>query len=358
MLASLITFFCHIQRGLMLKHLIWNTIIVTFCLSRPCLALPLSPGDRLKITIPEGEEFSGIFEVNLEGNLEIPYLPPLLVAGLEPGEAQINLTQALIDGGFFQPSFLRVNMSVVQWSPIPVFVSGATFFPGRVFINEFSPGEKAQPPVPVTGQYPPNRYLAVAVRDAGGVKPTADIKNVQLIRNGQTRIIDLSGILTGEPFEDVPLVAGDRIIVPDSGTMNNDLMRPSQITPGGVKIFLSNLTVPAPGNAVSAIGRDATQFPYGARFSHAVAAANCVGGTRGTNAGRRAVLVTTEQLTGKTTYLERPVNDLLLRPNTDASNPYLKANDIIACYDSKVVQFRDVIQTILSPLSILRDLFR
>ncbi|MBD2355783.1 polysaccharide export protein [Tolypothrix sp. FACHB-123] len=342
----------------MLKRLILNTIFSTLCFVTPCLALPLSPGDRLKVSIPEGEEFSGIFEVNLDGRLEIPYLSPLPVAGLEPQEAQMNLAKALIDGGFFQPSFLRVNISVVQWAPIEVFVSGATFLPGRVLINDLSPAEKTQPPIAVNGQYPPQRYLAVAIRDAGGVKPTADVKNVQLIRNGQTRVIDLSGVLTGEPFEDLPLMAGDRIVVPDSGQMHNELVRLSQITPSQVKIFLSNLTVPATGNASSGISRDATSLPYGTRFSHAVAAGNCAGGTRGTNAERKALLVTTEQLTGKTTYLQSYVNALLTKSTDDTNNPFLKANDIVVCYDSKVVQFRDIINTILSPIQIIRDLFR
>lgn len=342
----------------MLKHLILNAI-VAILMATPCFALPLSPGDRLKVSIPEGDEFNGIYEVNLDGNLEIPYLPPLPVAGLEPGEAQMNLTTALIKGGFFQPSFLRVNLSVVQWSPIVVFVSGATFLPGRVFINELSSGEKTQAPVPITGQYPPNRYLIAAIRDAGGVTPTADITNIQLIRNGEAQTIDLSGVLTGEPFEDIPLVAGDRIIVPDSGKMQNELVRTSQITPTGVKVFLSNLTVPATGNAVSAVGKDGASFPYGSRFSHAVAAANCAGGTRGTNAERKAILVTTDQLTGKTTYVERHVNSLLMHSkNNDANNPFLKSNDIVACYDSRAVQFRDVIQTILAPIPVLRDLFK
>ncbi|HIK04789.1 MAG TPA: polysaccharide export protein [Trichormus sp. M33_DOE_039] len=324
----------------------------------PSLALPLSPGDRVKVIIPEGEEFSGIFEVNLEGDLEIPYLSPLPVAGLEPKQVEENLTTALVDGAFFQPSFLQVNVRVVQWAPVEVFVSGETFLPGRVFINELTPGEKTQTPVPVAGQYPPNRYLTIAIRDAGGIKPTADIQHVQLIRDRETRTIDLSGVMTGEPFADIPLIAGDRIIVPDAGKMQNELVRPSAITPTGVKVFLSNLTVPATGNAVSGIGRDATSFPYGTRFSHAVAAANCAGGTRGTNAERKAVLVTTEQLTGKTTYIERSVNKLLTGVNNDANNPFLKANDVVACYDSKVVEFRDVIQTILSPIPILRDLFK
>ncbi|WP_339394157.1 polysaccharide biosynthesis/export family protein [Nostoc sp. UHCC 0870] len=321
----------------------------------PSFALPLSPGDRVKVIIPEGEEFSGIFEVNLEGDLEIPYLSPLPVVGLEPKQVEENLTTALIHGAFFQPSFLQVNVRVVQWASVEVFVSGATFLPGRVFINELSPGDRTQPPVAVAGQYPPNRYLAVAIRDAGGVKPNADIKRIQLIRDRETRIVDLSGILTGEPFADIPLIAGDRIIIPDSGKMHNELVRPSPITPIGVKVFLSNVTEPDPSNPPP----DGVSFAYGARFSHAVAAANCAGGTRGTNAARKAVLARTEQLTGKTTYIERSVNRLLMdTKNNDANNPFLMGNDIVVCYDSKVVEFRDVIQTILNPLSILRNIFR
>jgi polysaccharide export outer membrane protein len=280
------------------------------------------------------------------------------VVGLEPKQVEENLTTALIHGAFFQPSFLQVNVRVVQWASVEVFVSGATFLPGRVFINELSPGDRTQPPVAVAGQYPPNRYLAVAIRDAGGVKPNADIKRIQLIRDRETRIVDLSGILTGEPFADIPLIAGDRIIIPDSGKMHNELVRPSPITPTGVKVFLSNLTVPATGNAPSAVGNDGSSFPYGSRLSHAVVAANCAGGTRGTNAERRAVLVKIDQLTGKTTYIERRVNNLLTSANNDANNPFLMGNDIVVCYDSKVVEFRDVIQTILNPLSILRNIFR
>jgi polysaccharide export outer membrane protein len=339
----------------MFKYLILHTILIILSWTTPSWALPLSPGDRVKIIIPDGEEFSGIFEVNLEGDLEIPYLSPLPVAGLEPKQVEENLTRALIDGAFFKPSFLQVNVRVVQWAGVEVFVSGATFLPGRVFINELSPAEKTQTPVAVAGQYPPNRYLVKAIRDAGGVKPNADIKNIQLIRDTETRIVDLSGILTGEPFVDIPLIAGDRIIVPDSGKMQNELVRPSPITPTGVKVFLSNLTAPAPSSPPP----DGVSFAYGARFSHAVVAANCAGGTRGTNAERKAVLVRTEQLTGKTTYIDRSINRLLMdKSNNDANNPFLMANDIVACYDSKVVEFRDVIETILNPISILRNIFR
>jgi polysaccharide export outer membrane protein len=133
------------------------------------------------------------------------------------------------------------------------------------------------------------------------------------------------------------------VVVPDSGQLNPMIVRPSQITPVGVKIYLSNLTVPATSNATSAIGRDATSFPYGSRFSHAVVSGNCAGGTVLTNAHRRVVLVRADATTGKTTTLDKGVEELLRRSSSNETNPYLMPNDAVACYDSAVVNVRDVL---------------
>jgi polysaccharide export outer membrane protein len=144
-------------------------------------------------------------------------------------------------------------------------------------------------------------------------------------------------------------------------TVNPLIVRPSPITMAGVKVFLSNLTVPATGNATSGISRDATSFTYGNRFSHAVVAANCAGGTRFTNAGRKAILVRTDERTGKTTYLDRKVDDLLMSMNNDRLNPYLMPNDAVACYDSMVTTFRDVIKSVsdvLTPATLLLNVWQ
>ena len=325
------------------------------------LALPLSPGDRIKITIPEGEEFSGIFEVNIDGKLEIPYLPPLQAAGLEPEQIRGNLRRSLVNLGFFQPSYLQVSLNIVQWAPVEVFVSGETFVPGRVLVNELSPSETTQAPVPVSGQYPPNRFLSTSLKQAGGITPKADISAIRLTRNGRTSLHDLSGILSGRPFQDVPVIAGDQIEVPSTGAVNPALVRVSQITPSGVKIFLSNLTVPSSSNASSGISRDATSFSYGSRFSQAVVAANCVGGTGFTNAGRTAVLVRTNQADGTTAYLQRNVNSLMTGVNSDKNNPYLMANDAVACYDSPFTNIRDLMNTVgefIGPIGVLMNLIQ
>ncbi|MDX2098797.1 MAG: polysaccharide biosynthesis/export family protein [Leptolyngbyaceae cyanobacterium bins.59] len=325
------------------------------------MALPLSPGDYVRISIPEGDDFNGIFTVNQQGNLEIPYLQPLPVAGLETSEVEQSLYQALVKGGFFRPAFLRVSVRVVQWGEAVVAVSGAVFAPGQVLINPQTTADKTQSPLQIAGDYAPARNLTNAIRNAGGVRPDADLKSILLIRKGQEYRFDLSGILLGEPVPEVPLITGDQIKIASTGKVQPELVRPSTITTVGVKVFLSNLTEPSSSNASSSIGRDATSFPYGARFAQAVVAANCAGGTQATNADRQGLLVRIDRLTGKTWYLERSVQDLLKNSTGEENNPFLMPDDAVICYDSAVTNTRDIFQTIgdiFSPFAIIRGLFR
>jgi len=325
------------------------------------LALPISPGDRVKVTIPEGEEFSGIFEVNLNGELELPFTKGIFAVGLEPEQLQQRVYQALVKQGLFQPSFLRVSLSVVQWAPVQVFVVGSAFQPGRIVINEWSDVEQTQTPVQLSGQAPLNRMLTTALRRAGGITPTADVTAVQVKRGSRKRVINLSGAFTGAPFDDIPLIAGDQVIVPDTGTVNPLIVRPSQITPAEVVINISNLTVPAAGNSVAGIGAQAKNFPYGSRFSHAVVSANCAGGTMITNARRRALMVRTERTSGKTTAYERGVEELLRDSTDNANNPYLMVGDGVVCYDSRVTNFQAVLNIMtqfLNPALLIYDLTR
>lgn len=319
-------------------------------------ALPLSPGDRVKVTIPEGEEFNGIYEINLNGEIELPYLRGIVATGLEPYQLQHRIQQDLVRQGYFQGSFLKVSVSIIQWAPVEVFVSGSVFLPGRVLINEWTDAELTQTPVQQSGQSPFNRFLSVAIRQAGGLLPTADVKAVEVIRGQQKQILDLSGVFSGERFKDIPLIAGDLVRVPDTGSVSPLLVRPSHITPVGVKIFISNLTVPASSNATSAIGRDATSFPYGSRFSHAVVSGNCVGGAIHTNAYRRAVLVRTDATSGKTVSLDKGVEELLRRSISNDTNPYLMPNDAVVCYDSAAINFREIMRMIgdiITPATLL-----
>ncbi len=330
--------------------------------SSSTLALPLSPGDRLEVSIPKETYFSRVYEVNEEGNLEIPYLGAMSVMGLEPAHVEHKLAHGLVNKGFFPPNTLQMTIQVIEWSPITVNVAGELFQPGAMLVNRpYYPEESAVSPDAnqITGEFPYRRYLTDALEAAGGVLPTANVKEIRLIRNGEERIFDLSGALTGEPFENVPLIAGDHIIVPAAERFQAELVRPSAITRQGMKVFVSNLTVPSTSNATSAVNNmeEGITVPYGARFSQAVIATNCAGGTKATNANRRAILVRVDRLTGETTHIERSVEDLLRDSHNNDDNPLLMPKDGVACYDSTVTNTRDIFQMLGDIINPLKNLF-
>jgi len=327
---------------------------------QPLAAFPLSPGDRIRLLIPEGELFNGVYEVNTDGTISIPYLAPLPVVGLELPAIQELIKIQLITNKYFQPQFLQISITPLALAPIAVNVSGETFQSGRVLINNRSAEVRAQQLTQSSGDYAPDRFLTSALRGAGGVTPNADITKISIIRQNKKLTIDLTGIFTGEPVEDIPLIAGDTIIVPKRDTIDPRIVRPSQITPPGITVFLSNLTVPASSNASSAIGKDSSSFPYGSRFSQAVFAANCVGGTAPTNVPRRAVLVRTDRLSGETVAIDRGVEDLIRNSKDQITNPFLMPQDSVACYDSTVTEVRGVLNfvgDILNPIKLIKDIF-
>jgi polysaccharide biosynthesis/export protein len=357
-----------------LRFSILTSIATAAMVAVPALswAIPLSPGDRIRISvpaddaIPETYRFSGIYEVNLDGTLQVPFLDPMPAAGLEVAQVQQQLTDSLVSGGLFQPQFLQVTAQVVDWGPVQVTVAGATFEPGRILVTDQTPSEAAPrdavveetetEPFTISGEYPVGRYLTAVLRRAGGLTPKADIENVRLIRGDEEIVVDLSGVLSGEPVEDIPLIAGDQVIVPELTQIQPGLVRPSQVTPSAIAIFLSNQTDPGGGGT----NGEVTQVAYGSRFSQAVVAAQCAGGTRSTNANRRVTLIQTNRTTGQTEVFDRKVEDLLRNSNDTEINPYLMPEDSIVCYDSAVTNTSgvlDFIGNILNPFRTLRSIF-
>lgn len=339
------------------------TSAVIFMTTGTSWALPLSPGDRLRVLIPGDEglpvtdQFSGVYEINLDGTLQLPFIDPVPVAGLELVQVEQRLRQILLEGGFFQPSFLQVSVKIVQWAPIQVTVSGATFNPGRVLVNQRNDntGDRPVTITPLTGEYPPERYLTAAIRQAGGVTPEADILNVRLIRGNQEQTIDLSGMFTGAPVNDIPLIAGDQIIVPKRQTLDNELVRPSQITPEQINVFFSNLSTPNQGGNVQV-----EQVAYGTRFAQAAVAAKCIGGST-VDAKRRVTLLQTDRVTGKVNVIDRSVEDLVRKQEDGTTNPFLMPDDGVVCYDSKtrnVSSIFSVIGNIINPISGIESLIR
>jgi polysaccharide export outer membrane protein len=313
----------------------------------------------LQVTVEAGEEFSGRYQVDVHGRIQLPYAGAVELAGQEPEVAAATIADRLVAAGLFRRSFVRTSVQVLAWAPLELRVSGAVYLPGLVEINRPSAKDRvADRSDEIPGGSLPERKLSDALRAAGGVTPWADVAHVALRRKGQTRLYNLWGLVLGETGDDPAVQAGDEIIVPQGAVSQSALVRPSVITPPGIKVFISNLTQPSQSNAQATANGGMMAMAYGSRFSQAVVAANCVGGITSTSGQRAAVLVRTDRMTGVTHTWDESVESLI-RDSNEARNPMLLEGDAVACYDSGVTSVRDVFRTItdvLMPFSLIRNL--
>ncbi|MEI6415525.1 MAG: polysaccharide biosynthesis/export family protein [Pseudomonadota bacterium] len=310
-------------------------------------ALSFSPGDTMRIYVPQGDQYSGLYVVDADGAIKLPFLPPIQVLGQSAAALERRIADLLVQAKLFQPSFVQVSVQPMQWAPVQITVSGAVFQPGMVIINERKTDERGRPEGAATGDYAPGRLLTNAVRNAGGIRPDADIAHVVVLRQGQRIPMDLRGALTAQPFSNPSLISGDQVDIPSLGCFQEALMRPSAISPLGIRIYASTLTTPANSNSMAGISKDSVSFPYGTRLLQALVSINCVGGNTLTNADRMAVLVTANPVTGKSEAIQRSVEQLVHEPGRDAFNPYLLPNDAVACYESGFATFRDVAKALV-----------
>lgn len=301
----------------------------------------LSPGDMVDIRVETDKTFSGRYVVSQDGTLKLPFLDPITAEGRPVGAVEADLAQALI-GKQFYTRRPQISVRVTDMATISVAVSGAVFEPRLVRLGRPPEQTADTTRAEALGDTAGARDLSYAVRAAGGVRPDADLSSVELRRAGKVYRLDLRDMARGAYPHEIPLQNGDEITVISRGCFQDDLMRPGPVSPSGVNLFLSNLVQPTPGNAPAAIGKEAREVPYGTRFIQAVIGTNCVGGTRAVNAGRAAVLVSRNPLTGNSTVVQRDIETILARGDRDDFDPYLLPGDSIACYDSTATNLADV----------------
>jgi polysaccharide export outer membrane protein len=301
----------------------------------------LSRNDLLDVRIAEDDIFNGSYVVSRDGMLKLPFLHPIRAQGRSTDQVEADILNALLVDKFYQDP-PRISVRVTDFGSISVGVSGAVFEPHGVEIGGVRGDVVDSRRQMASGASNEGRNLSAALRAAGGVRPDADISAVEVRRGGNTYRLDMRGVFEGRNTFDIMLLTGDEVSVPSRLCFQDDLMRPTPISPPGVSLFLSNLTQPAQGNAASGVVQTVRQVAYGSRYMQAVIDANCVGGSRVTSARRSAILFSRNPMTGVSVVIERDIEGLMRRADRDDYDPYLLPGDAIACYDSTITNIAEI----------------
>ena len=301
----------------------------------------LSRNDLLDVRIADDDTFNGDYVVSRDGMLKLPFLDPIQAQGRSTDQVEADIAAALLEEDFYATR-PRISVRVSDFASVTVGVSGAVFEAHAVEIGGVRGDTLDGLRQDAMGASTEGRNLSAALRAAGGVRPDADISSVEVRRGSDVYRLDMRGVFEGQNSVDIMLLTGDEIFVPSRQCFQDDLMRPSPISPPGASLFLSNLTQPAQDNAGSAIGQTVREVPYGTRYMQAVIDANCVGGPRSTSADRSAVLFTRNPLNGVSTVIERDIEDLVRRADRDDYDPYLLPGDALACYDSTITNITEI----------------
>jgi protein involved in polysaccharide export with SLBB domain len=302
-------------------------------MSSPAEVEHLSQGDIVDVRVGVDDMLSGSFKVSDDGAIRLPDLPSVQARGRTVDEIERDIAEHLVRLGLYR-SAPSVSVRVTDTAAARVYVSGAVFEPGTVVVGGVSGRDIDVAREKASGWTALDRRLSRALQSAGGVRPDADLARVSIWRGATRLTVDMRPAIAGKPYQDLILLAGDRIEVASRGCFQDALMVPSAITAAGIKVYMSNLTQPAANNANSAIGKETQDLRYGTRFMQAMVGMNCVGGARQTNADRSVVLFTHNPVTGESIVVSRRIEDLVARADRDAFNPYLLPGDALACYDS------------------------
>lgn len=137
--------------------------------------------------------------VRTDGRISMPLLKEVSVAGLTPSELEAKLTEGLSK---FLPA-PDVNVVITAINSKKIYIIGAVRHEG-----------------PLSLTYPMNVLQALA--EAGGLADFAKRKKIYVLRNKDGKEVklpfDYDAALKGEHMElNVPLIAGDTIVVPGGG---------------------------------------------------------------------------------------------------------------------------------------------
>ncbi len=157
----------------------------------------LGPNDVIEVRVYGEEDLSGTHQVGNEGEVRLPLVGDVVVGGLTPDEAQLEIERAY-NGNFLKNA--QVTVLVKEYNSRRVYVLGQVKKPGNY-------------------AYEPRMTVIAAIARAGGTERLAD-ENSAVITRGkgeeQVRLAaPISDIQRGKA-PDIELLPGDIVFVPES----------------------------------------------------------------------------------------------------------------------------------------------
>lgn len=156
----------------------------------------VGPGDELVLQAFGLVEFAERITVGRDGQVTLPKVGPIKVAGLKFSELQPTLTRSL--GQVYRNFTLQVSMGRLR--SIEIFVLGQARAPGKKVVSSLS-------------------TLINALFETGGPSAKGSMRHIELRRNGKTVAkVDLYRFIAhGDSAGDLPLQSGDIVFIPPVG---------------------------------------------------------------------------------------------------------------------------------------------
>lgn len=183
-----------LKRGIPMRKLALLTLpLLLLAVSLPAQELPVSPGDRLVVTVAEEKELTGTYTVDQEGAIVLALINKVPVAGKSLPQVRDELTRRLAE--FVRDPQVRVEFG--ERAQLTIGFTGMVQKPGSVRLPQGS------------------RLLDGLALTGGLVVPGADDEHVRLQRRGEPapRILDLRR-LSKDAALNLELKDGDQIHVP------------------------------------------------------------------------------------------------------------------------------------------------
>ncbi|MBV9674551.1 MAG: polysaccharide export protein, partial [Verrucomicrobia bacterium] len=136
---------------------------------------------------------TGLYTIDGDGSVNMPYIGHVRIGGLTPGAAQLTIEQVYRNRGIY------TNPNIV-----------ITMQPQSRFVNV---GGEVKTPQRVP--YTPDLTILASINAAGGFSSFADQHKVRLLRGNQVTVVDIKKI-RANPAYDIQLQPGDRVEVPQS----------------------------------------------------------------------------------------------------------------------------------------------